>query len=51
MQEVIMRAMAIWITWWQAAEIPGVTDRTMRRWTGTVEAKWVRGLYERHRHP
>jgi hypothetical protein len=31
-QEVYMRAMAKKITWMQAAEILGVTDRTMRRW-------------------
>jgi len=31
-QEVYMRAMAKKITWLQAAEILGVTDRTMRRW-------------------
>ncbi len=31
-QEVILRAMAKSITWWQAAEIIGITDRQMRRW-------------------
>src|SRR5689334_14785692 len=31
-QEVFMQAMAKKITWIQAAEIMGVTDRTMRRW-------------------
>jgi transposase len=31
-EEVYMRAMAKKITWMQAAEILGVTDRTMRRW-------------------
>ena len=31
-QEVILRAMAKKITWWQAAEIIGITDRQMRRW-------------------
>ena len=30
-QEVILRAMAKKITWWQAAEILGVSERTMRR--------------------
>ena len=30
-QEVILRAMAKKITWWQAAEIIGITDRQMRR--------------------
>ncbi len=30
-QEVILRAMAKKITWWQAAEIVGMSDRQMRR--------------------
>jgi hypothetical protein len=32
LQDVLLRAMAKKITWWQAAEIIGLTDRTMRRW-------------------
>jgi hypothetical protein len=31
-QEVILRALAKKITWWQAAEILGLSDRSMRRW-------------------
>jgi len=31
-QEVILRAMAKKITWWQAAEILGISERSMRRW-------------------
>jgi hypothetical protein len=31
-QEVILRAMAKRITWWQAAEILGISARQMRRW-------------------
>ena len=31
-QEVILRAMAKKLTWWQAAEIIGLSDRSMRRW-------------------
>jgi hypothetical protein len=30
-QEVILKAMAGKLKWWKAAEIIGVTDRTMRR--------------------
>ena len=30
-QEVILKAMAGKLKWWEAAEIIGVTDRTMRR--------------------
>ena len=31
-QEVMLRAIAKKITWWQAAEIIGISDRSMRRW-------------------
>jgi hypothetical protein len=31
-QEVILRAMAKKITWWQTAEIIGISDRSMRHW-------------------
>ena len=31
-QEVILKAMAGSSKWWEAAEIIGVSDRTMRRW-------------------
>ena len=31
-QEVILRAMAKRINWWQASEIIGISDRQMRRW-------------------
>jgi transposase len=48
-QEVIMRAMAKQITWWQAAEILGVSTRTIRR----MKRGWMEvgfdGLYD-HRH-
>ncbi len=30
-QEVILRVIAKRITWWQAAEIIGISDRQMRR--------------------
>jgi hypothetical protein len=32
LQDVLLKAMAKRITWWEAAELIGVTDRTMRRW-------------------
>src|SRR6516162_1136033 len=38
-QEVILRAMAKRITWWQAAEILGITERSMRRWRARME-RW-----------
>jgi hypothetical protein len=35
-QEVILRAMAKRITWWQAAEIIGISDRQMPTLAGAV---------------
>src|SRR6202047_495244 len=43
-QEVILRAMAKKITWWQAAEIIGISDRQMRRWRERHEEVGFRGL-------
>jgi transposase len=43
-QEVLLRAMAKKITWWQAAEIAGVTDRTMPRWRERIEEHGYSGL-------
>ena len=37
-EEVILRAIARKITWWQAAEIIGISDRQMRRWRERYEA-------------
>ena len=48
-QEVILRAMAKKITWWQAAEIIGISDRQMRRWKGRYEQYGYDGLYDRRR--
>jgi len=48
-QEVIMRAMAKKITWWQAAEILGVTTRTIRRMKRNWKRAGFDGLYD-HRH-
>jgi len=48
-QEVILRAMAKKITWWQAAEIIGISDRQMRRWKQRYEAYGYDGLYDRRR--
>jgi hypothetical protein len=35
--EVILRALAKKISWWQAAEIIGISDRQMRRWRERYE--------------
>src|SRR6202158_3468323 len=48
-QEVILRAMAKKITWWQAAEILGISDRHMRRWRERYEEFGFRGLFDRRR--
>jgi transposase len=48
-QEVILRAMAKKITWWQAAEIIGISDRSMRRWHERYEAFGYDGLFDRRR--
>jgi len=46
-QEVILRAMAKKITWWQAAEIIGLSDRSMRRWRERYEEFGYDGLFDR----
>jgi len=48
-QEVILRAMAKKITWWQAAEIIGIRDRSMRRWRERYEEFGYDGLLDRRR--
>jgi len=51
-QEVIMKAMAGKLTWVEAAEILGVTPRTMRRWRERLEEHGYDGLYDyRKRQP
>ena len=46
-QEVILRALAKKITWWQAAEILGLSDRSMRRWRERYEEFGYDGLFDR----
>lgn len=46
-QEVILRAMAKKLTWWQAAEVLGISDRQMRRWKKRYAAYGYDGLYDR----
>ena len=46
-QEVILRAMAKKITWWQAAEIIGISDRQMRRWRERYHEFGYDGLFDR----
>jgi transposase len=46
-QEVILRAMAKKITWWQAAEIIGMSDRNMRRLHWRYREHGYDGLIDR----
>ena len=48
-QDVLLKAMAKKITWWSAAEILGVTDRTMRRWRERIETDGYSGLADRRK--
>lgn len=48
-QDVLLKAMAKKITWWEAAEILGVTDRTMRRWRDRLEKHGYVGLADRRK--
>ena len=48
-QEVILRAMAKKMTWWQAAEILGVSPRTMRRWKWGYETHGFRALFDKRK--
>jgi transposase len=49
LQDVLLKAMARKITWWEAAEIIGVTDRTMRRWRERLESDGYSGLADRRK--
>jgi transposase len=46
-QEVILRAISGQILWMQAAEIIGITDRSMRRWKQRYEEYGYDGLFDR----
>jgi transposase len=50
-QEVILKAMAGSLKWWEAAEIIGVSDRTMRRWRERYQEHGYDGLYDRRKRP
>jgi transposase len=49
LQDVLLKAMAKKITWWEAAEIIGVTERTMRRWRERLEEEGYKGLADRRK--
>lgn len=48
-QEVIMRAIDGRMMWWEAAEILGISCRTMRRWKWRYERYGYDGLLDRRR--
>ena len=49
LQDVLLKAMAKKISWWEAAEIIGVCDRTMRRWRERLEEGGYSGLADRRK--
>src|SRR5450432_4058904 len=46
-QDVMLQAMAKKFTWWQAAEILGISDRHMRRCRERYEEEGYNGLFDR----
>jgi hypothetical protein len=46
-REVITRAMSGKINWLEAAEIIGITDRSMRRWRERLSVQGYEGLFDR----
>src|SRR5437899_5139259 len=48
-QDVMLQAMAKKITWWQAAEILGISDRPRRRWRERYVEEGYNGLFDRRR--
>ena len=49
LQDVLLKAIAKKITWWEAAEIIGVTDRTMRRLRERLKSDGYSGLVDRRK--
>lgn len=49
LQDVLLKAMAKKIHWWEAAEIIGVTCRTMWRWRERLETEGYSGLVDRRK--
>jgi transposase len=49
LHDVLLKAMAKKLSWWEAAEIIGVTDRTMRRWRERLETEGYSGLVDRRK--
>ena len=49
LQDVMLRAMAKRITWFQAAEILGISCRQMQRWKTRFQREGYEGLFDRRR--
>jgi transposase len=49
LQDVLLRAMAKRITWYQGAEILGISCRQMQRWKTRFEHEGYEGLFDRRR--
>ena len=49
LHEVLLRASAGKIRWWQAAELMGISSRQMRRWRKRLEDQGHKGLLDRRR--
>jgi transposase len=49
LNDVILKARAKRITWWESAEIIGLTERTMRRWRKRLEEHGYDGLADRRK--
>jgi transposase len=49
LQDVLLKAMAKKISWWAAAEIIGISDRTMRRWHQRWKEHGYDGLMDRRK--
>jgi transposase len=49
LQEVLLRATAGKMKWWQAAELMGISERQMRRWRKRLEEQGPKGLLDRRR--
>ena len=48
-QEVILKAISGQLQWWQAAEILGISCRSMRRWKQRYQQRGYDGLFDRRR--
>jgi transposase len=49
LHEVLLRASAGKIKWWQAAELVGISERQLRRWRKRLEEQGHKGLLDRRR--